>query len=45
MAGFTSRTHVLDFGRMIIDRPTHDVLGSDEAREAYLGGLDLEGGQ
>ena len=45
VAGFTSRTYVLDFGRMIIDGPTHDVLGSDEARAAYLGDLDLEAAQ
>jgi branched-chain amino acid transport system ATP-binding protein len=45
VAGFTSRNYVLDFGRMIIDGPTHDLLGSDEARAAYLGDLDLEAAQ
>jgi hypothetical protein len=33
---------VLDFGRMIIDGPTHDVLGSVDARAAGLGDLDRE---
>jgi branched-chain amino acid transport system ATP-binding protein len=42
VANFTSRSYVLDFGRMIIDGPTHGVLGSDEARAAHLGDLDLE---
>jgi branched-chain amino acid transport system ATP-binding protein len=45
VAGFTSRTYVLDFGRMIIDGPTHDLMGSDEARAACLGDLDLEAAQ
>ena len=45
VAGFTSRTYVLDFGRMIIDGPTHYLLGSDEARAAYMGDLDLEAAQ
>jgi hypothetical protein len=45
VAGFTSRTNVVDFGRMIIDGPTHDVWGSDDARAACLGDLDREEAQ
>jgi hypothetical protein len=30
---------------MIIDGPTYDVLGSDEARAALLGDLDREEAQ
>jgi branched-chain amino acid transport system ATP-binding protein len=45
VARFTSRTNVVDFGRMIIDGPTHDVLGNDDARAACLGDLDREEAQ
>ena len=43
VASFTTRAYVLDFGRMLIDGPTRDVLGSREVRAAYLGDLDEAG--
>jgi branched-chain amino acid transport system ATP-binding protein len=41
VAGFTERVYVLDFGRLIAEGPTHEVLESAAVREAYLGG-DVE---
>jgi branched-chain amino acid transport system ATP-binding protein len=38
---FTTRSYLLDFGRMLADGPTRMVLGSDEMRRAYLGDLEL----
>ncbi|HET7654309.1 MAG TPA: ABC transporter ATP-binding protein [Acidimicrobiales bacterium] len=43
VASFTSRAYVLDFGRLLIDGPTGEVLGSREVRAAYLGDLDEAG--
>lgn len=40
VASFTTRSYVLDFGRMILEGPTHDVLASPEVRAAYLGNLE-----
>jgi len=40
VASFTTRSYVLDFGRMILDGPTHEVLASPEVRAAYLGSLE-----
>ena len=37
VANFTTRAYVLDFGRMITEGPTADVLRSPEVRSAYLG--------
>lgn len=37
-----SYCYVLDFGRLIHDGPTREVLGSDIVRKAYLGSADLE---
>ena len=40
VAGFTDRCYVLDFGKMIVDGPSHQVLASREVRAAYLGDLE-----
>ena len=40
VASFTTRCCVLDFGRVILEGSTHDVLTSDEVRAAYLGDLE-----
>ena len=37
VAGFTERAYVLDFGVMIAQGPTAEVLQSDIVRQAYLG--------
>jgi branched-chain amino acid transport system ATP-binding protein len=37
VSGFTQRTYVLDFGSMIAEGPTAEVLQSDVVRQAYLG--------
>ncbi len=39
VATFTERTYVLDFGRLIAEGPTGDVLSQDAVREAYLGAV------
>jgi len=41
VARFTTRCYVLDFGRLIIDGATSEVLASDEVRAAYLGDLQV----
>ena len=41
MASFTSRSYVLDFGRMLVEGPTAEVMRSDEMRQAYLGGAEV----
>ncbi|HEX6417541.1 MAG TPA: ABC transporter ATP-binding protein [Acidimicrobiales bacterium] len=38
VAGFTERTYVLDFGTLIAEGPTGEVLDSAAVRDAYLGG-------
>jgi branched-chain amino acid transport system ATP-binding protein len=40
VASFTTRSYVLDFGRLITEGPTTEVLASDEVRAAYLGDLE-----
>jgi branched-chain amino acid transport system ATP-binding protein len=40
VAGFTQRTYVLDFGVMIAEGPTAEVLQSDVVRQAYLGDIE-----
>jgi branched-chain amino acid transport system ATP-binding protein len=40
VADFTDRTYVLDFGCMIAEGPTAEVLASDEVRRAYLGDVE-----
>ena len=40
VSSFTSRSYVLDFGKLILEGPTNDVLASDIVRAAYLGDLE-----
>jgi len=40
VSSFTTRSYVLDFGRLITEGPTLEVLASDEVRAAYLGDLE-----
>jgi branched-chain amino acid transport system ATP-binding protein len=40
VSSFTTRSYVLDFGRVIVEGPTAEVLASDEVRAAYLGNLE-----
>jgi branched-chain amino acid transport system ATP-binding protein len=40
VANFTSRAYLLDFGRVITQGPTGQVMASPEMRAAYLGDLD-----
>ncbi len=42
VASFTQRTYVLDFGTLIAQGATGDVLDSDVVRRAYLGDLEHE---
>jgi branched-chain amino acid transport system ATP-binding protein len=37
VSSFTTRCYVLDFGRLIVEGPSLEVLGSAEVRSAYLG--------
>lgn len=37
VASFTTRCYLLDFGRMIVDGPTRELMASNEMRRAYLG--------
>lgn len=41
VASFTTRSYLLDFGRVLIDGPTAEVMASDEMRHAYLGDLEV----
>jgi branched-chain amino acid transport system ATP-binding protein len=41
VASFTTRSYLLDFGRMILDGPTGEVMASDEMRHAYLGDAEV----
>ena len=41
VASFTTRCYLLDFGRMLLDGPTAEVMASDEMRHAYLGDLEV----
>jgi branched-chain amino acid transport system ATP-binding protein len=40
VSSFTSRSYVLDFGKLILEGPTNEVLASDAVRAAYLGDLE-----
>jgi branched-chain amino acid transport system ATP-binding protein len=40
VASFTTRCYILDFGRLLTEGPTADVMKSDEMRMAYLGDLE-----
>jgi branched-chain amino acid transport system ATP-binding protein len=40
VSAFTERTYVLDFGLMIAEGPTAEVLQSDVVRQAYLGDIE-----
>ena len=40
VSGFTERVYVLDFGVMIAEGPTAEVLQSDIVRRAYLGDVE-----
>ena len=41
VAAFTERTYVLDFGHLIADGPTEEMMGDDRVRTAYLGDLEV----
>jgi branched-chain amino acid transport system ATP-binding protein len=38
---FTARAYVLDFGRLLLEGPTQEVLASDVVRTAYLGDVEV----
>jgi branched-chain amino acid transport system ATP-binding protein len=40
VSSFTTRSYVLDFGKLILEGPTNEVLASDVVRAAYLGDLE-----
>jgi branched-chain amino acid transport system ATP-binding protein len=40
VASFTTRCYALDFGRLIVEGSSRDVLASPEVRAAYLGDLE-----
>jgi branched-chain amino acid transport system ATP-binding protein len=40
VSSFTTRAYVLDFGRIITEGPTQEVLASAEVRAAYLGDME-----
>ena len=41
VASFTTRSYLLDFGRMIASGTTAEVMASPEMRHAYLGDLEV----
>ena len=41
VSSFTERAYVLDFGQLIMEGPTRDVMRSDAVRSAYLGDLEV----
>lgn len=38
---FTTRSYVLDFGHIVSEGPTAEVLASDVVRSAYLGDMEV----
>jgi branched-chain amino acid transport system ATP-binding protein len=41
VASFTTRSYLLDFGRMLAAGPTTELMASDEMRRAYLGEMEV----
>ena len=41
VASFTTRSYLLDFGRLLCTGPTAEVMASDEMRSAYLGEAEV----
>jgi len=41
VAAFTDRTYVLDFGRLIANGPTEQMMADAQVRRAYLGDLEV----
>ena len=41
VSSFTSRCYVLDFGQVLVEGRTAEVMRSDEMRHAYLGDLEV----
>jgi branched-chain amino acid transport system ATP-binding protein len=41
VSNFTTRSYLLDFGRVIVEGPTATVMASDQMRAAYLGDLEV----
>ncbi|KPM51571.1 ABC transporter [Frankia sp. R43] len=42
VTSFTERSYVLDFGRLIAEGPTREVMASKEVRDAYLGNFEVK---
>ncbi len=43
VASFTTRCYVLDFGRLLAEGPSQEILASPEVRAAYLGKMEPAG--
>ena len=43
VSSFTERAYVLDFGELIMEGPTREVMASDVVRSAYLGDVGVNG--
>ena len=41
VASFTTRSYLLDFGRVLLSGPTAEVMASTEMRQAYLGDMEV----